>query len=40
MTRNKRLTKSERKQIIVARRESRFTEDKVLVNKNVRRLSR
>ncbi len=43
MTRNKRLTKSERKQIISARRDQkRFTEesDRVLINRNIRRVSR
>lgn len=43
MTRNKRLTKSERKAIISARRDkNRFTDeaDRVLINRNIRRITR
>lgn len=43
MAYNKRLTKSERKAISAARRDSkRFTDesDRVLVNRNIRRVSR
>lgn len=43
MTRNKRLTKSERKAIIAARRDIRRFEseaDKVLISRDIRRMTR
>lgn len=40
MTRNKRITPTERQRIIAARRQARFIGDPILVNREIRRVSR